>query len=126
MSVVVRRTERRCSETPAGVMATLASPTLGGSSGISMWEVRMTARGFGPLHLIDSEQIWTVLDGALTVVIDGRREDLQSGDTIVIPAARERQIFATSDVRLVVCGHSDAIARIPGERVSRGTPAWIA
>ena len=126
MSPVVRSTERRRSETPAGVMTTLASPTVGATTGLSMWEVAMTAGASGPLHVFDSEQIWTVLHGELSVAIAGQREDLRSGDTIVIPAHLERQVFAQTDVRLVVCGYGNAIAQVPGEPEPRGTPAWIA
>jgi quercetin dioxygenase-like cupin family protein len=126
VSPVIRATERRRSETPAGVMTTLASPTVGATAGLSMWEVAMAAGASGPLHVIDSEQIWTVLDGELSVAIEGQREDIRSEDTIVIPAELERQIFARTDVRLLVCGHGNAIARVPGEPEPRGTPAWIA
>jgi len=126
VSPIVRTTERRRSETPAGVMTTLASPTVGATTGLSMWEVTMTAGASGPLHVFDSEQIWTVLDGELSVAIAGQREDLGSGDTIVIPAGLERQVFAQTGVRLIVCGHGDAIAQVPGEPAPRGTPAWIA
>ena len=86
----------------------------------------MTEGASGPLHVFDSEQIWTVLDGELSVVIDGQREDIRSGDTVVIPAELERQISARTDVRLLVCGHGNAVARVPGEPDPRGTPAWIA
>lgn len=126
MFPVVRTTQRRRSETPAGVMTTLASPTVGDTAGLSMWEVTMTAGASGPLHVFDSEQIWTVLDGELSVAIAGQREDLRTGDTVVIPADRERQISARTDVRLLVCGHGNAIARVPGEPEPRGIPAWIA
>jgi quercetin dioxygenase-like cupin family protein len=126
VSPVIRTTERRRSETPAGVMTTLASPTIGATAGLSMWEVAMTAGASGPLHLFDSEQIWTVLDGELSVAISGQREDIRSGDTVVIPADLERQISARTDVRLLVCGHGNAVARVPGEPDPRGTPAWIA
>jgi quercetin dioxygenase-like cupin family protein len=126
MSLVIRTTERRRSETPAGVMTTLASPTVGDTAGLSMWEVEMMAGACGPLHIFDSEQIWTMLDGELSVAIAGQREDIRSGDTVVIPADVERQIFARTDVRILVCGHGNAIARVPGEPAPRGTPAWIA
>jgi quercetin dioxygenase-like cupin family protein len=126
MSPVIRATERRRSETPAGVMTTHASPTLGATAGLSMWEVTMTAGASGPLHVFDSEQIWTVLDGELSVTIAGKSEILGRGDTIVIPEDLERQVSARTDVRLLVCGHGSASARVPGEPAPRGTPAWIA
>lgn len=126
MPYVIRATERRRSETPAGVMTTNASPTLGPTTGLSVWEVDMTRGASGPLHVFDSEQIWTVLDGELSVAIAGETETLSSGDTVVMPEGVERQVAARSDVRLLVCGYGSAIARVPGEPEPRGTPAWIA
>ena len=126
MSPVIRATERRRSETPAGVMTTLASPTLGATAGLSMWEVAMTAGASGPLHVFDSEQIWTVLEGELSVDIAGQAEILRRGDTVVIPKGLERRIAARTDARLLVCGYGSAVARVPGEPEPRGTPGWIA
>lgn len=83
-------------------------------------------RAAGPLHVIDSEQIRTVLDGELTVAITGESHGISAGDTVVIPADQERQVAAGTDVRLLVCGHASAVARIPGEAEPRGTPPWIA
>jgi quercetin dioxygenase-like cupin family protein len=37
-----------------------------------MWEVTMTTGASGPPQVIDSEQIWTVLDGELSVTIAGK------------------------------------------------------
>jgi quercetin dioxygenase-like cupin family protein len=126
MSYAIRVTERRRSETPAGVMTTRASPTLGSTAGLSMWEVEMTDGASGPLHVFDSEQIWTVLEGEVSVNVAGETEVLGRGDTIVIPPELERQIVARTAVRLLVCGHGTATARVPGEAEPRGTPAWIA
>jgi quercetin dioxygenase-like cupin family protein len=126
LSYVIRATERRRSETPAGVMTTRASPTLGATAGLSMWEVDMTENASGPLHVFDSEQIWTVLDGELSVVIAGQTENLGSGDTVVIPEGLQRQVTARTDVHLLVCGHGNAVPRVPGEAEPRGTPIWIA
>jgi mannose-6-phosphate isomerase-like protein (cupin superfamily) len=126
MSAVVRASQRRRTETPTGVMSTHASPTLGATVGLSLWEVAMASGASGPVHVFDSEQIWTVLDGELVVVIGDRIEVLGPGDTVVIPEGIERQVTARADVRLLVCGHGNAIARVPGEQESRGTPAWIA
>jgi hypothetical protein len=44
----------------------------------------------------------------------------------VLPAGAERQVTATTAARLIVCGHGDAVAAVPGEDAARGTPAWIA
>jgi quercetin dioxygenase-like cupin family protein len=107
-------------------MRTHASPTIGSTAGLSMWEVGMTEGASGPLHVFDSEQIWTVLEGECSVQIAGEIEILGRGDTVVMPPELERQVAARTDVRLLVCGHANAAARVPGEPDPRGTPAWIA
>jgi quercetin dioxygenase-like cupin family protein len=107
-------------------MTTHASPTLGATVDLSMWEVAMTEGASGPLHVFDSEQIWTVLEGELSVDIAGQAEILRRGDTVVIPEGLERRIAARTDARLLVCGYGSAVARVPGEPEPRGTPGWIA
>jgi quercetin dioxygenase-like cupin family protein len=121
----VRADDRRRTETPNARMATLASPTLGATAGLSMWQVEMTAGARGPEHTFDSEQVWTVLEGALVLVASGQNTTLRAGDTVVLPAGAQRQLAATTGVRALVCGHGDAIVRVPGEDAPRGTPPWI-
>jgi quercetin dioxygenase-like cupin family protein len=122
----VLATERRRTETPNATMTTLASPSLGGTEGLSLWEVEMGAGASGPLHAFDSEQLWTALEGELTIDLDGAPTGLAAGDTIVIPAGVERQVHARTAARLIVCGRGDAIVSVAGEEAPRGTPPWIA
>ena len=56
---VIRNAESRRTETPNAVMTTLASPTQGGA-GQAVWRVDMRPGQSGPLHAIDTEQVWTV------------------------------------------------------------------
>jgi len=126
MPSTVRAAEGRRTETPNATMTTLASPTLGPTADLSLWRVEMEAGAVGPLHTFDREQLWTVLDGELTITVEGATSDLAAGDTIVIPAAVERQVHARTAARLIVCGHGDAVAAVPGEDAPRGTPPWIA
>jgi quercetin dioxygenase-like cupin family protein len=126
MPSTVRAAESRRTETPNATMTTLASPTLGPSTDLSLWRVEMEAGAVGPLHTFDREQLWTVLDGELTITVEGATTDLAAGDTIVIPAAVERQVHARTAARLIVCGAGDAVAAVPGEEDPRGTPPWIA
>lgn len=122
----ISASETRRTETPNATMTTLASPTLGGTAGLSMWQVEMAADTSGPLHVFDSEQLWTVLEGTVSIAIGDEALALAPGDTAVLPAGAQRQVTATSTARLLVCGHGGAIAQVPGEHASRGTPAWVA
>jgi quercetin dioxygenase-like cupin family protein len=126
MITAVRTGDHRRTETAKATMTTLASPTLGPTSELSMWQVEMTAGALGPRHVFDSEQLWTVLEGELLVAVDGESGQLAVGDTMVLPAGVERRISARTAVRLLVCGRGDAVVRVPGEDTPRGTPAWIA
>jgi quercetin dioxygenase-like cupin family protein len=125
-ATVVRSEARRTVETPVAVMTTCVSPTLGESAGLSMWKVEMVAGVDGPSHRFDSEQLWTVLSGSVTVTVDGAALELEAGDSIAIPADVERQISARTAAELVVSGHGDAVAWATGEPEPRGVPPWIA
>lgn len=125
MIATVRAGQNRRTETPNATMTTLASPTLGATAGLSMWQVEMAAGARGPSHVFDSEQLWTVFEGRVSVSVSGEAIELEAGDTLVLPAGAERQISATTAARLLVCGHGDAVVRVPGEDAPRGTPAWI-
>jgi quercetin dioxygenase-like cupin family protein len=122
---LVRAAQARRTQTPNALMTTLASPSLGPTAGLSMWLVEMRAGQQGPAHVFDTEQIWHLIEGEAEVTVNARTLVLGPGDTVVLPAGAERQVSARTGAQLVVCGHGDAIARVPGEAASRGTPPWI-
>lgn len=120
------RTDLRRTETPTGVMTTLASPTQG-SDHLSLWQVEMDEGAQGPVHVLDSEQIWTVISGSVTIAGENDQEiQLAPGDAAVLAPDEERQVTADAASVLVVCGRGDAIASVPGEEQPRGVPPWIA
>jgi quercetin dioxygenase-like cupin family protein len=123
---LVRNANTRRTETPNATMTTLASPTQGATEALSLWKVEMTAGATGPRHVFDSEQLWTVQAGRIVVDVGSESCHLEQGDTVVLAAAAERQIHAATDALILVCGHADATASVPGEASTRGTPPWIA
>ncbi|GAA2448438.1 hypothetical protein GCM10010191_77360 [Actinomadura vinacea] len=88
---LVRSADRRRTETPNGVMTTLASPTQGGAR-TAVWHVDMAPGRTGPLHAFDTEQIWSCLDGAATIDLGGTILTVTPGDTVVMPADVLRQV----------------------------------
>ena len=71
----------RRTETQNAVMTTLASPTQGDASVLSMWQVDMRAGQRDPDHTVDSEQIWHVTSGELAIAIEQETMRLAAGDT---------------------------------------------
>lgn len=114
----------RVTETPNAVMTTYASPTQG-SSELSLWRVEMKGGAQGPLHVFDSEQIWTALTGQACVEVDTDKVELKAGDTVVLPAGATRRITADQDFTAMVAGYGAAKVSVVGEDTDRGTPAWI-
>lgn len=114
----------RTTETPNAVMTTFASPSQG-SSGLSLWRVTMKGGAQGPLHVFDSEQIWTAVTGTASVEVAGETVELSAGDTVVLPAGASRRISAAGDFTAIVAGHGTAEVSVVGEESGRGTPPWI-
>ncbi|MBJ7519332.1 MAG: cupin domain-containing protein [Solirubrobacteraceae bacterium] len=121
----VRAADTRRTDTPNAAMTTLASPTLGGTDNLSLWRVAMTAGQQGPPHIFDTEQIWTVLEGAVAVETRQGTVELHAGDTLAVPAGIERQVTAVQDTVALVAGDGTASVFVPGEDAPRGTPPWI-
>lgn len=116
----------RTTETPNATMTTLASPTLGATTDLSLWEVAMVDGQEGPPHAFDAEQVWHVLEGELAVTVGGAVHPVAAGHTIVLPADVERQVRARGRSRALVAGHGHSRVRVPGEAEGRGTPPWVA
>lgn len=127
-AVRIASSDTRVTETPNAVMTTLASPTLGGTTTLSLWRATMRAGQCGPWHAFDVEQAWHLLDGAATIAVDTEIVHLAVGDTLVLPAGSQRQVSTEVGAVFVVSGPADGVATpisagVPGEPVS---PAWIA
>lgn len=122
---VVRSADARRTETPNAVMTTFASPSLGRSTQ-ALWRVEMAPGARGPEHAMDSEQVWTVLEGRAAVRVGSERHDVGAGDTVVLPPAVLREITADAELGLtaVVTGVGAAVASGPGR--DPVVPPWIA
>ncbi|MFI2608804.1 cupin domain-containing protein [Kitasatospora sp. NPDC018619] len=134
---VIRRTDARRTETPNAVMTTWASPTQG-SAALAVWQVEMAAGARGPLHAMDTEQVWTLLAGTAEIDLAGEALALATGDTAVLPADTARRIATGTGFTAVVASLSPAHAYNPGAVTPPGAcalaprddqrilPPWIA
>ncbi|WP_433245259.1 cupin domain-containing protein [Streptosporangium sp. CA-135522] len=122
---LIRLADTRRTETPSGVMTTLASPSQGGA-GLALWRVEMQPDIQGPVHLIDAEQIWTFLAGEATIELDGEKLPLAEGDTVILPADATRQVTAgPHGFTAIVTAPAGAQASTPGG-TGKVIPPWIA
>jgi quercetin dioxygenase-like cupin family protein len=122
---LIRRADARCTETPNATMTTYASPSQGRSRQ-ALWRVSMAPGAQGPEHRMASEQIWTVLEGAASVTVDGAVHDVGPGDTLVLAGGVTRTIAAGADrgLEAVVTGRGGDTAAGPGR--DPVVPPWIA
>jgi quercetin dioxygenase-like cupin family protein len=134
---VIRNAESRRTETPNAIMTTLASPTQG-RAGSAVWRVDMRPGQAGPLHAMDREQIWTVLEGRARVLLGADTVEVGPGDTLVLPPDLPRQLTAGPETGVVLIGVApagirayvrdsaavDANVAVPDQDKLR--PAWVA
>ncbi|MGI5164261.1 cupin domain-containing protein [Spirillospora sp. CA-253888] len=113
---VIRSADARRTETPNGVMTTLASPTQGGT-GIALWQSALRPGATGPRHAFDAEQVWTCLAGSASVELDGERLTVAEGDTLVLPADLPRRMTAGPD------GFTAVVTAPAGTRAYNPVPA---
>jgi quercetin dioxygenase-like cupin family protein len=110
---VIRRADSRRTETPAALMTTLASPAQGGA-GLAVWRVEMRPGQSGPLHGIDTEQVWTVLTGGATVELGEEMLTVAPGDTVVMPADTPRRVRSDATAGLAAIVAAPAGTRAYG------------
>ncbi|WP_028476908.1 cupin domain-containing protein [Nocardia sp. CNY236] len=110
---VIRHSDARRTETPGGVMTTLASPSQGGA-GFALWRVEVPTGTTGPLHYIDAEQIWTVIAGRFGVTLDATELIVDVGDTVIFPAHALRQVRTNEGYTAIVTAPAGARAGTPG------------
>ncbi|MEV5496215.1 cupin domain-containing protein [Nonomuraea fuscirosea] len=123
---VIHADDARRSETPGGVMTTLASPTQGGASR-ALWKVEAKPGAEGPVHDFDVEQVWSWVAGAATVELGGERFEVTAGDTVVMPARTVRRVLADPATGYTAVVTAAAGARaFAADGTEYGVPPWIA
>jgi quercetin dioxygenase-like cupin family protein len=72
-------------------MQGLAAPSRG-SAQLAVWQVHIDPNTDGPLHRVDHDIAFVVLNGAAAITVDGETLDVAAGDAFVIPAGSERKL----------------------------------
>lgn len=84
-------------ETPGGNASVgLATPSRG-ATGISLIRQRQAPGGTNPPHSHDLEEVMHILEGTVTVTVEGQIRTLCPGDTLIVPSRALHQIVNTGD-----------------------------
>lgn len=75
-----------------------ASPSRG-STQTSLWRVDLAPGTDVPGHILDGEEIFHALGGTLLATVDGERQTVQAGDTLIVPPGSLLQISVPPDAR---------------------------
>lgn len=59
---------------------------------VAVWRTTTQPGSAGPVHEIDREQIVVVVEGTLSVTIDGTTVVAEPGDAVLLPAGAVRQL----------------------------------
>ncbi|WP_309572290.1 cupin domain-containing protein [Deinococcus sp.] len=82
---ILRAHDAQRHTTPNATVIPLATPSLGAQQ-ISVIRQEMGPGHANPAHAQTHEEVMVMLDGQVTVTVDGGTTDLQAGDTLTIPA----------------------------------------
>jgi quercetin dioxygenase-like cupin family protein len=99
----------------------LASPSRG-SADTAAWRVRFLADQPSPRHSLSREEIFIVLDGALTARFEDRAETAEAGGALIVPAGQEFDLVAEGGPAEAVC-----VMAVGGQATADGatfTPPW--
>ena len=108
-------------ELPGATITGLASPSRG-SMDTAAWRVRFEPGHATPPHSLDREEVFVVLEGALTVNYADRSETAHAGGALVVLAGREFHLIAADEPAEAVCMFPvGGTAVLDGERI---TPPW--
>lgn len=72
-------------------------PSSAGGDGVSVLESRARRGDSPPMHVHREDEIWHVLEGRMTFVIDGREHVAERGDTVLGPRGLPHSYRVDSD-----------------------------
>jgi mannose-6-phosphate isomerase-like protein (cupin superfamily) len=99
----------------------LASPSRGARD-TAAWRIRLNPDHPSPVHSLDREEVFIVLEGALTARFEDHEETAPAGGALIVPARVEFSIMAREAPAEAVC-----MLPVGGQATSEGetfTPPW--
>ncbi len=110
---LVRANDAPRFELPGATIIGLAAASRGAVE-LTTYRVVLTPGSALPAHCHDHEEVFTVLTGRVTTVLDGVDHPTGPGDTVIVPAGTEHYVYSTDDA-------ADLIAAVPAGTVFIGS-----
>ena len=98
----------------------LASPSRGATD-TAAWRVRFAPGQASPPHSLDREEVFVVLEGALTARYADGGETVAAGGALIVPAGREFSLVADAGAEAVCVFPVGGTAQLGEERI---VPPW--
>ena len=81
-----------------------------GATEVTTYRVQLDPGSATPSHSHDHEEVFMVVGGSVTTVLDGENVRTDAGDTVIVPAGTEHSVFTEG-------ASADLIAAIPAGTV---------
>jgi mannose-6-phosphate isomerase-like protein (cupin superfamily) len=102
----------------------LTAPSRGASE-LCTWRLKIDPQARSEAHWLDHEEVFILLDGAITISIAGEDNELHAGDAISVPARSLLQLTNPYEIaaHALVCLPAGARGTMADGR-QVGTPPW--
>ena len=109
-------------ETPGAIITGLASPSRGATD-VATWRIKLDAGHESPKHsLVDREEVFVVLSGAITARYQDRDETATEGGALIVAPGEEFSLVALDGPAEAVCMLPvGGTALLAGQRI---VPPW--
>jgi len=118
---VITATDAPTFDAGGATITGLAAPSRG-SADTAVWRVRFRADQPSPAHALSREEIFIVLEGALTARYGDRQETVSAGGALIVEPGEEFRLVAAGGPAEAVC-----VMPVGGQAISDGvtfTPPW--
>jgi quercetin dioxygenase-like cupin family protein len=118
---VIAATEAPTFDAPGATITGLASPSRG-SADTAAWRVRFDPDRPSPPHSLSREEIFIVLQGAITARFSDREETANAGGALIVAPGEQFTLVAEREPAEAVC-----VMSVGGQAISEGvsfTPPW--
>ena len=121
---VVRAADAPTFEVHGATITGGAAPSRG-STQTCLWRIDLAPGSSVPAHILDHEEIFHALSGALLATVDGELHHVSGGDTLIVRPGATLQITVPDDARF------QAVVALPAGTLARFaaggepfTPPW--